>query len=327
MTSLDGAGAGSWRIEGPDDRFATGILVRRALCVKSPRPLSCSASDEKLARLSGGRLMAPPAKELKNTGYEIFIGILSILSIVNIFLLYGFRYEVNLQNVLDIMNVLLSGIFMIDFVYRILTASSKAGYFFRGFGWADLLASLPFAQLKFLRIFRLLRVIRLLRDFGIKNIARSLVKDRAGSALLILLLMGILVLEFGSLEILSIELHYADANIKTASAAIWYVLVTISTVGYGDRYPVSNYGRLFAALIIVIGVGIFGTFTGYLANLFLSPAKKEPAKGAAAAAPNDPRVELEQLKLLMIQQQAAVAEIERKLATGGDTTPAPPASA
>ena len=110
-----------------------------------------------------------------------------------------------MQGILHTMNILLSGIFMIDFLYRLLTASSKSGYFFRGFGWADLLASLPFQQLKILRVFRLIRVARLLRDFGIKNIARSLVKDRAGSALLILLLMGILVLEFGSLEILYIE--------------------------------------------------------------------------------------------------------------------------
>ena len=49
--------------------------------------------------------------------------------------------------------------------------------------------------------------------------------------------------------------------------------MTISTVGYGDRYPVTNEGRIVGSLIIVIGVGIFGTFTGYLANLFLSPSK------------------------------------------------------
>jgi voltage-gated potassium channel len=66
-----------------------------------------------------------------------------------------------------------------------------------------------------------------------------------------------------------------DANIKTASDAIWYTIVTISTVGYGDRYPTTGPGRIIGALIIIVGVGIFGTFTGYLANLFLSPQKKE----------------------------------------------------
>ena len=89
------------------------------------------------------------------------------------------------------------------------------------------------------------------------------------------------MLEFGSLGILHLEQHAPGANIVTASDALWYIIVTISTVGYGDRFPVTNTGRLVGTLIIVIGVGIFGTFTGYLANLFLAPSKKsstaEPA--------------------------------------------------
>jgi voltage-gated potassium channel len=213
-------------------------------------------------------------KELKSLGYEIFIGVLSILSIANIVL--GFLIpDQDLTEILNIMNWLFSIIFIIDFIYRILTAPSKSKYFFRQFGWADLLASLPFSQLKILRVFRLVRVYRLMREVGPKKIADTLLKDRAGSALIILLLMGILVLEFGSLAILRAEKLNPDANIKTASDAIWYTMVTISTVGYGDRYPTTNAGRIIGTLIIIIGVGIFGTFTGYLANLFLSPQKKE----------------------------------------------------
>ena len=134
--------------------------------------------------------------------------------------------------------------------------------------------------MKVLRVFRLERVIRLLRAYGIKNVGRSLIQDRAGSALLTLLLMGILVLEFGSLEILHIEQDAPGANITTASDALWYTIVTISTVGYGDRYPVTNDGRIVGSFIIIVGVGIFGTFTGYLANLFLSPSKKRSAAPA-----------------------------------------------
>ncbi len=139
-----------------------------------------------------GALPERPSDELKNTGYEIFIGMLSILSIVNIVLMYLIQQDHNLPGVLSAMNALLSGIFMIDFLYRITTAHDRKGCFFRQFGWADLLASLPLAQLKFLRIFRLLRVYRLMRALGIRSIMRSLVKDRAGSALLMLLLAGIL---------------------------------------------------------------------------------------------------------------------------------------
>ena len=65
--------------------------------------------------------------------------------------------------------------------------------------------------------------------------------------------------------------HAEGANITSASDALWYTLVTISTVGYGDQYPVTNAGRLIGTVVIVVGVGIFGTFTGYLANLFLGP--------------------------------------------------------
>ena len=137
------------------------------------------------------------------------------------------------------------------------------------------MSSLPFAELKFLRIFRLLRVYRLMHDLGGRAVARSLIRERAGSALLSLLLMGILVLEFGSLQILYLEKDAAGANITDASDALWYTIVTISTVGYGDQFPVTNAGRVMGSFIIIVGVGIFGTFTGYLANLFLSPRKTE----------------------------------------------------
>jgi voltage-gated potassium channel len=142
-----------------------------------------------------------------------------------------------------------------------------------------------------------------------------LVKDRAGSALLTLLLMGILVLEFGSLAILRIEQYAAGANITTGSDAIWYVIVTISTVGYGDQYPVTNSGRLAGALIIIIGVGIFGTFTGYLANLFLSPPEPEATEPQAPG--DDGQQRIEHLKALVAEQRAALDKIELLLQSEG----------
>ncbi len=218
---------------------------------------------------------AAPARgrsELKNPGYEIFVAGLSILSIINLGLIVLVRDEA-LDSVLWVMNAILSLILFLDFCWRLWTAESRSGYFVRNYGWADLLASLPFPQLKVLRLFRLGRVYRLMREYGARNIIRSLVRERAGSALLSLLFVAILVLEFGSLWMLRLESASPDANITTASDAIWYVIVTISTVGYGDQYPVTNPGRLLGAVIIVLGVAIFGTLTGYLANLFLSPRR------------------------------------------------------
>jgi voltage-gated potassium channel len=212
------------------------------------------------------------------------------------------------------MNGLLSAIFLGDFLYRILSATSKSDYFFRGFGWADLLASVPIPQVKIFRAFRVVRVVRLLRAHGAAGVGGRLLRDRAGSALYSLLLMGILVLQFGSLSMLRIEQDAPGANITTASSALWYVIVTISTVGYGDQFPVTNSGRLLGSLIIIVGVGIFGTFTGYLANLFLAPRR---AREVEAPEPEDAEALRQQrLRELVAQQQATMQEIEELIRRG-----------
>src|SRR4051794_16418911 len=117
-------------------------------------------------------------KELRNPGYEIFIGSLSTLSILNLVLLYAVA-DPNLDTVITALNWLFSAVFLADFTYRLFTAESKTRYFFPQFGWADLLASLPLPQAKILRVFRLVRVYRLLRHDGIKPVVRSMRTERA----------------------------------------------------------------------------------------------------------------------------------------------------
>ena len=280
--------------------------------------------------------------ELGHTGYEIFIGALSVLSLVNIVLLALLRDPAT-QNVVLIMDLILSVVFLVDFLVRLRRAPARWTYFLRQYGWADLLASLPFPQIKILRVFRLARVVRLLRKYGARNIMLSLVSDRAGSALLSLLLVGVLMMEFGSLGLLGLESRSPDANIVNASDAMWYVIVTMSTVGYGDQYPVTNGGRELGSIIIVVGVGIFGTLTGYLANLFLAPRKAQatpdPAQPTAdqtqptadqtqataehptlaanqAALSSDMERQLEQMRESLVQQQATLHALERSLRAG-----------
>ena len=274
-----------------------------------------SLSDMRERSRARAKARAEARSELKNTAYEIFIGALSILSILNLVLVYAVSGDSALELVLSVMNALFSAIFLGDFIYRISTAPKASRYFFRGFGWADLLASLPFPQFKILRLFRLLRVFRLLRELGPRTVWTTLIHDRANSALMTLLLMGVLVLQFGSITILYVEEDADGANITTASDALWYTIVTISTVGYGDQYPVTNVGRMIGTLIIVVGVGIFGTFTGYLANLFLGPGKGTAEATETDAALADPSDE---------QPDAATAgTVGVSLASSGFDVPGP----
>ncbi len=250
-------------------------------------------------------------RELKNIGYELFIGALSILSILNSVLSLTFTEHDNLQTVLSILDSVVTPIFMADFLYRFFTAASRSRYFWLGFGWADLLSSLPFPQLKIMRIFRLIRVIRLLAEFGARRLLHEFVSQRAQNALLTVAFLVLCILEFGSLAILSAEQGAPRANIINASDALWWVFVTITTVGYGDFYPVTDSGRLIGIVVMIGGVGLFGTLSGYLANAFLSPNK---AKAAHAHDLPDSKTRLAELQQMLEEHERSAATIRARLA-------------
>jgi voltage-gated potassium channel Kch len=239
--------------------------------------------------------------ELKDTTYELFIGALSVLSIINLFLYYVINNSV-VSGVVVIIDGLLSLIFLVDFLFRLFTADSKSRYFLVQFGWADLLATLPFPLAKILRLFRSFRAGRLMgKRLG----------NRAHSALLSLLFFIILVLEFGGMAMVAVESNSTEANIHTPFDAVWYTFVTITTVGYGDRYPVTTEGRLIGIVIMTAGVGLFGTLTGYLANAFLAPPKRKEAQIAADG--DSPKAKLAQLKQLLNEQKQAQVALEAKI--------------
>jgi len=254
--------------------------------------------------------MQRPSDELKDTTYELFIGALSVLSIVNLLLYYLINDPV-VSGVVAIIDGLLSLIFLADFLYRLFTAENKSRYFFAQFGWADLLASLPFPLAKILRLFRSFRAGRLMGKRGARQMLREFLGNRAQSALLTLLFFIILVLEFGGMAMVAVESSSTEANIHTPFDAVWYTYVTITTVGYGDRYPVTTEGRLIGIVIMTAGVGLFGTLTGYLANAFLAPPKQKEAQ--IAADDDSPKAKLAQLKQLLNEQKQAQAALEAKI--------------
>jgi voltage-gated potassium channel len=252
-------------------------------------------------------------RELKNIGYELFIGALSILSIFNLLLLTWFVNDETIETVLYVINTIMMPIFLGDFFYRLFTAESRSGYFFRGFGWADLLSSLPFPQTKILRLFRLWRVIRLFMEFGFRNLIHEFVKHRAENALLTVGFLVLCVIEFGSISIVRAESASANANIKTSSDALWWVYVTITTVGYGDRFPVTNWGRIVGVVVMTAGVGLFGTLSGYLAQTFLAPSKQQQEQVPPQLDAADPKQRLAEIMQQLEAQEKTTAELRGKL--------------
>lgn len=214
-------------------------------------------------------------------GWEMFVFGLAVLSITNMVLVFLARVS-EIGMVVAVVDISISLIFLADFFARLHQADDRRLYFVQGLGWLDLISCVPF--LRFARIVRILRVIRKLRaEGGMARALNDLGNARASSSLLLVVFIAILVWEFGSVAILAVEIRSPDGNIKTGSDALWYSIVTMSTVGYGDRYPVTNLGRLIGSVIIIVGVGLFGTLTGFLANAFLAPHVTKSAEAAASS--------------------------------------------
>lgn len=125
------------------------------------------------------------------------------------------------------------------------------------------------------RVARMIRILRLLRAVrSAKRIVAHLAKHRGETTFLALSLSAIILMVIASIAILQVE-QGEGTNIRDASDALWWAFVTVTTVGYGDRYPVTPEGRLIAGVLMLIGVGLFGTFTGLAASWFMGPEEKE----------------------------------------------------
>lgn len=159
-------------------------------------------------------------------------------------------------------------VFLIDFSVRYRQAENKR-HFMR-WGWIDLLASIPTLDvMRAGRLLQLIRIIRLIRAFqSTRHIVQHIFRNKIRGTLTSLLLLATIMVVFSSIAILQFE-TLPNSNIKTAGDAIWWSYVTITTVGYGDKYPVKPEGRIIAAMLMTVGVGLFGTFTAYISSWFV----------------------------------------------------------
>jgi voltage-gated potassium channel len=249
-------------------------------------------------------------KELKSTGYELFILLLSLVSIFNMVVAFlsGFVFvDPDALTVIVIIDTVLTLFFLFDFLYRLLTTSSKSKYFFKNWGWADLLACLP--MFRIFRLFRIVRAVRLMRTFGVKNMINEVINNRAGSALYITVFSVIVLAEFAALFILRAESANPNANITTGGDAVWWVFVTITTVGYGDKYPTTGWGRVLGVIVMFCGIALLGVLTSFLASFFVAPPKKKDEE----LAPTDPRAKVAEIKALLQAQDEASASLKVKL--------------
>jgi voltage-gated potassium channel len=277
--------------------------------------------------------MTTQAPELREHGnaYNIFILVLTIYSLALMVLLI-LPVDEATKGLVNLYDNLVCVIFLIDFAYNFAGAKPKRAYVIGRRGWLDLIGSIPTfgffrftALLRLARLSRLARITRLLGGQAGKDLVIDVLRNRSQYATFITVLLAGIVLTTASILILNQEARSPDANIKTGGDALWWGIVTITTVGYGDFYPVTTLGRLTAVFVMFAGIGIIGALASILASLLVSPASSdEPAPEVAPGAepaidPSTTSALVEELAGLRAEMAGQRAEIAALRASIGDT--------
>jgi voltage-gated potassium channel len=207
------------------------------------------------------------SSEYENLGvYDLFISALAIVAVILISGRMMLSDESKSGQLIDYFDYGICAIFFYDFIRSMARARNKWRYFYT-WGWFDLLASLPAVSfLRYFRVVRLIRVLRILRS--IRILVQVTRRDRSAALLAALILFGIMAFIGICIGVLKIESGTPGSHLNTPEDVLWWAVVTCSTVGYGDEFPVTNSGRLLASFLMVIGIGAFATATSGLGVVF-----------------------------------------------------------
>jgi voltage-gated potassium channel len=200
--------------------------------------------------------------------WELAMGFLAIVFVALGFLLDqaspGTRTE------LETVELALTGLFIAEFASRFLAAHDR-GQYLRGH-WIDLVALAP--PIRSARVLRLLRLVRSFAGFYRAAMHLDGLARHRGFAWLIVAWLAVMV-------ICSIALYAAENGINKAITspfdALWWGIVTLSTVGYGDVFPITPEGRLAAMVLMLLGIGLFSAITATMASYLISTGRPPDA--------------------------------------------------
>ncbi|WP_178984384.1 ion transporter [Winogradskyella helgolandensis] len=164
-------------------------------------------------------------------------------------------------------------VFTFEYLARIYVADSKPKFIFSFFGIVDFLAILPFylsfgidlRTLRLLRMFRLFRLFKLVRyNKAMRHFANAM--KLAKEQIILFMMITLMLIYFTAVGIYYFENEAQPEHFSSIFSSLWWSIVTLTTVGYGDVYPITVGGRIFTFFMLLIGLGVVAIPTGIISS-------------------------------------------------------------
>lgn len=228
---------------------------------------------------------------------EYLISGLILLNVIAIFLESYKSINENFKLLFYSIELISIIVFSIEYIVRIWVADlqyptlpptkARLKYVFSFLGLVDLLSILPF-YLPFLitidlRVMRVLRLLRLLRLLKLNRHSKSLkligqVLKNTKNDILVTIFMVFILLVLASTLMYSLENEAQPEAFENIGQALWWAVATLTTVGYGDIYPITGLGKLLSGVIALLGIGIVALPTGIISSAYIDEVQKQKQK-------------------------------------------------
>ncbi len=213
---------------------------------------------------------------------DLFIQFLIILSLVSFSIETLPDLNEKTKHILGLIEIITVAIFTIEYLLRLIVADNKLKYIFSFYGLIDLAAILPFyvahgidlRSTRIIRMFRLARAFKLLRYNralqSFKNVFLSIKEE-----LILFIIATCFLLYLSAVGIYYFENSVQPEQFKSVFHSLWWAVSTLTTVGYGDVYPITVGGKIFTFFMLIIGLGIIAVPTGLIAAALTKVPKND----------------------------------------------------
>lgn len=212
--------------------------------------------------------------------FALFIQILIILSLVSFSIETLPDLSASVKKALHYFEVFCIVIFSIEYLLRFYYAPKKLAYIFSFYGIIDILAILPFyitlgidlRSIRVFRVFRIFRIFKLMRYNKALNHFKDAAKE-AKEEIILFLLVTLILLYLAAVGIYFFENEAQPDKFSSIFHSLWWAISTLTTVGYGDVYPITLGGKIFTFFLLIIGLGIVTVPAGIVASALSKSTK------------------------------------------------------